>query len=117
MSFATKLSLIKDMDGNVRDVMKTPKTDVSKRSLPGELKVLYNEQTKAPMTYPAESSAAGESATVTVYDKGPVPGVFSATFAELRERVNTQWSRTPKHGSSISDELRKKMDDIVASRT
>jgi nicotinic acid phosphoribosyltransferase len=37
MSFATKLSHIRYADGTVRDIMKTPKTDAAKFSLPGTL--------------------------------------------------------------------------------
>lgn len=36
MSFATKLCRIVYADGRARDVMKHPKTDSSKISLPGE---------------------------------------------------------------------------------
>lgn len=35
MSFATKLSRIEYADGSIRDIMKTPKTDKAKFSLPG----------------------------------------------------------------------------------
>ncbi len=40
MSFATKLSHIEYADGTARDIMKAPKTDSSKFSLPGVLEVL-----------------------------------------------------------------------------
>lgn len=39
MSFATKLSHVRYADGSVRDIMKKPKTDSEKISLPGVLKV------------------------------------------------------------------------------
>ncbi|KAJ1984516.1 hypothetical protein H4R34_000602 [Dimargaris verticillata] len=44
MSFATKLSHITYADGTPRDVMKYPKTDASKVSLPGELAVITNDE-------------------------------------------------------------------------
>ncbi|KNE70236.1 hypothetical protein AMAG_14389, partial [Allomyces macrogynus ATCC 38327] len=40
MSFATKLSYVKLADGTERDVMKVPKTDSAKSSLPGRLAVV-----------------------------------------------------------------------------
>lgn len=39
MSFATKLSYIEYANGDKRDVMKLPKTDSGKTSLPGILRV------------------------------------------------------------------------------
>lgn len=39
MSFATKLSYIEYANGDKRDVMKLPKTDTGKTSLPGILRV------------------------------------------------------------------------------
>jgi len=44
LSFATKLCHIVYEDGTTRDVMKHPKTDSDKISLPGVLDVVRNEQ-------------------------------------------------------------------------
>ena len=43
MSFATKVNKIVYSDGEERDVMKCPKTESGKFSLPGELSLVYNE--------------------------------------------------------------------------
>jgi nicotinic acid phosphoribosyltransferase len=44
MSFATKLSHVTYPDGSFRDIMKMPKTEKGKTSLPGELSVSYNQE-------------------------------------------------------------------------
>ena len=44
MSFATKLNFIEYATGEIKHVMKAPKTDSGKISLPGELAVLENKQ-------------------------------------------------------------------------
>jgi nicotinamide phosphoribosyltransferase len=44
MSFATKLSYIRTPDGKTRDIMKKPKSDPGKVSLPGILKVKKSER-------------------------------------------------------------------------
>jgi nicotinic acid phosphoribosyltransferase len=44
MSFATKVNRIIYADGEVRDVMKCPKTEAGKFSLPGELSIVYNKE-------------------------------------------------------------------------
>ncbi|ORX90887.1 hypothetical protein K493DRAFT_409623 [Basidiobolus meristosporus CBS 931.73] len=72
MSFATKLCHIVYADGTERDVMKVPKTDGSKTSLPGELEVRLNDE-KIPMVYPInEGPKAHPNALQVVYDNGPI---------------------------------------------
>lgn len=46
LSFATKLSCVIDESGEVRDVMKYPKTDGGKISLPGEFEVRLDDKNK-----------------------------------------------------------------------
>ncbi len=60
MSFATKLSYIEYADGGTREVMKYPKTDVEKTSLPGILKVIRDDVTGIPTVYPAEADIPGD---------------------------------------------------------
>lgn len=57
MSFATKLSSIAT-DGQSRDVMKSPTTDVSKASFPGKLAVKVVDS--VPTVFPAESVDSSE---------------------------------------------------------
>lgn len=108
MSMATKLSQIVYEDGRVRDVMKAPKTDRLKFSLPGRLKVVRIDG--VPMAVPEECE--GESEFVTVYDCGPVEGAFTETFDEIRARLNTQWADAPKSADVISKPLREKIQTI-----
>lgn len=71
MGFATKLSFIEYTDGKARDVMKYPKTDSEKVSLPGILKVIRDEK-GIPTIYPIDADVAGEDLLKVVYDNGPV---------------------------------------------
>ncbi|KAF9128328.1 hypothetical protein BGW39_005169 [Mortierella sp. 14UC] len=86
MSFATKLSHIVYLDGTKRDVMKHPKTDADKISLPGVLDVRRNEQ-GIPMVYPRADNYVPHNDNIlqVVYDHGKVPlaatGTTSPVFA------------------------------------
>jgi nicotinamide phosphoribosyltransferase len=103
MSFATKLSYIVYKDGSCREVMKRPKTDGGKLSLPGILKVrreggkLWVE----PRT-PAEAYDASTNELKVVYDYGPVNGGVWDDFSTVRARVNAQWHATPKVHNPVS---------------
>jgi len=105
MSFATKLSYIKYADGSVRQVMKCPKTDAGKISLPGPLKVkLVNG---IPTVFPAkEDEHDPADLLVTVYNCGPVAGFKWPTFSEMKEKVKKEWAAMPKCHDPISAELR-----------
>jgi nicotinic acid phosphoribosyltransferase len=108
MSFATKLSQITYPDGTVRDVMKFPKSDGAKISLPGELKVIRNSE-GVPVIYPTETEVEGEDLLEVVYDNGPVEGVFSESFDDLRARVAKEWNALPKTFDPISPQLHEKI--------
>jgi len=123
MSFATKLSFIQYADGTKRDVMKTPKTDTGKVSLPGAMAVVTLPSSSAPVVYPADQVPVGATPVFeTVYDHRPIPGVWDKGgtvphyFDMLRERVETQWKKTPKGGNPISPQLQAKIDAILAER-
>jgi len=112
MSFATKLSYIRYADGKVRQVMKCPKTDMSKVSLPGILKV--KRVHGIPTVFPAkEDEKDPEDLLVVVYDCGPVAGHTWPTFTELRERVKKEWTTVPKAYDPVSAELRVNIDAWV----
>jgi len=109
MSFATKLSYIRYADGKVRQVMKCPKSDMSKVSLPGPLKV--KKVNGIPTIFPAaEDEKDPEDLLVTIYDNGPVAGLKWPTFDELRAKVKSEWSIVPKKFDPISTELRGNID-------
>ncbi|KAF9966033.1 hypothetical protein BGZ70_003483 [Mortierella alpina] len=80
MSFATKLCHIVYEDGTKRDVMKHPKTDADKISLPGILDVVRNEQ-GIPMVHPRAESGVPHKNNIlqVVYDHGKVPLSATAT--------------------------------------
>jgi len=112
MSFATKLCYIRYADGTFRHVMKYPKTDASKISLPGPLKVL--RVNGIPTIFPAaEDEKDPDNLLVTVYENGPVAGLKWPTFTELRNRVKEEWPKVPKNYDPISKELRVIIDAWV----
>lgn len=115
MSFATKLCHIVYAEGTEKDVMKAPKTDSSKCSLPGRIDVCYNSS-RILQTYPAEDveRLGLKTAFVTVYDKKPVEGVWEL-FDTLVERVETEWNKVPKNGSAYSEQMTSKIDATLKS--
>jgi len=112
MSFATKLSHIIYTNGEDRDVMKAPKTDPNKNSLPGLLTVYPNEA-GLPMVYPAAHKSSQPSIMRVVYDHGPVFGEEGQpewdSFSKVKERVELQWNRPPKF-DCVSQEIRDLID-------
>ena len=72
MSFATKLSHIEYADGTKADVMKLPKSDPLKFSLPGIMAVKMVEG--VPTAFPAEGGHVKpeENMLHVVWDNGPV---------------------------------------------
>lgn len=72
MSFATKLSHIVYADGTAADLMKLPKSDVSKFSLPGIMAV--KRVNGVPTAFPAEGGhvSPNENLLQVLWDRGPV---------------------------------------------
>eukprot|EP00854_Cymbomonas_tetramitiformis_P005473 gene5473-6634_t len=100
MSFATKLSHIRFTDGTSRDIMKAPKTDLSKFSLPGILAVKREEG--VPMVYCTPDAGAGEPLVApeenllqVVYDKRPLAVPPWESFSEVRSRLANEWAALP----------------------
>eukprot|EP01114_Cavostelium_apophysatum_P007401 TRINITY_DN1949_c0_g1_i3.p1 TRINITY_DN1949_c0_g1~~TRINITY_DN1949_c0_g1_i3.p1 ORF type:complete len:532 (-),score=140.66 TRINITY_DN1949_c0_g1_i3:48-1580(-) len=118
MSFATKLSYIEYADGRKRDVMKLPKTDAGKVSLPGILRVKKNPQTGLESVLPRESDNGkydADDILKPVYDHKPLAGVWE-DFTTIRNRVQEQWKKSPKHHDPISAELKSKISVWVAAQ-
>ncbi|KAF9436244.1 hypothetical protein BGZ76_004499 [Entomortierella beljakovae] len=145
LSFATKLSHIVYADGTMRDVMKHPKTDSDKISLPGVLDVARNEQ-GIPIVYPRAEDGVPRKGNLlqVVYDHGKVP--LSATqstsplfassstqtepnpilnspnalhawpkFSDIKVRVQKEWENLPKVHDPISKELREKIKVVLGA--
>ncbi|KAI8923441.1 nicotinate phosphoribosyltransferase family-domain-containing protein [Entophlyctis helioformis] len=113
MSFATKLCKIVYMDGSERNVMKMPKSEASKNSLPGEFKVIRNDKS-LPVVYPVEAPVAGADELIVVYDHGKTPEWDS--FTTVRERARREWTQSAKVFDPISDELKAKMERTKAAQ-
>ena len=119
MSFATKLSFVIDTDGHERDVMKRPKNEGSKTSLPGIVRVVPAEQRGALKVVPAtwnrekkRSEGEGDSVMRLVWDHGPVEGCWD-DFDVLRERVEKQWADSPPVYDVVSTELKARVERWV----
>ena len=93
--------------------MKTPKTDSSKISLPGELDVRMLNN--LPMVYPKDSNTEGHSLFQSIYDHGPIPGYKWDDFDTIRKRVDEEWRQRPKTADILSLELKKKVKDVQSS--
>lgn len=113
LSMATKLCQMTYADGTVRDVMKAPKTDSGKFSLPGKLKVGITAG--ALTTYPAELKHVNryfiENELKVVYDCGPME-VKWGTFDEVRASLEENWKRSPKLHNAVSTQLQEKIDNL-----
>jgi len=110
MSFATKLSFIEYTDGTKRDVMKTPKGDTGKISLPGILRV-KRHQNGLEYVYPrsdTDDSYDSDDILRVVYDCKPIANVWD-DFDTIKRRVETQWHSSPKQHDPISEPLKQKI--------
>jgi len=111
MGFATKLSFIEYQDGTKRDVMKNPKTDMTKVSLPGVLRVKRDSKTGLLVVLPrdpADNSYDANDVLRPVYDHKPIPGVWE-DFDTIRKRAQEQWNHAPKLYDPVSKELKDKI--------
>lgn len=112
MGFATKLCHIRYADRSVaQDVMKCPKTDKSKFSLPGVLGVKRVDG--IPTVFPAECVAPEADLLEVIYDCGPVD-VTWPTFDELRQKVAEEWTTVPPAYDPLSAAVRKKAGEVAA---
>jgi len=111
MSFATKLCYIHYATGaeGKRDIMKKPKTDSGKYSLPGVLQV--KRVNGVPTIFPrdADGPIAADDLLQVVYDNGPV-NVAWPSFDEIRARAAEEWRALPSDANPLSAEMRAKID-------
>lgn len=113
MSFATKLSFIEYKDGTKRDVMKKPKTDTDKISLPGILKVV-RDKNGIPTVYPEDyAGVQGPNLLETMWDCGPVDFKWD-DFDTLRNRVRNDWDKLPALHDPRSDVLKTKIQKWIS---
>lgn len=103
MSFATKLSHIHYAGQEAgRDLMKAPKTDNTKFSLPGILQV--KKENGVPTVYSIPDNAQGtplvkkeENMLKVVYDMRPLSPSPWDDFTKVRERAEEQWAAMAPH--------------------
>ena len=100
------------LDGTPRNVMKKPKTDGGKTSLPGMLKVV--RENGIPTVYPLEEGEDNANSIMqTVWDKGPVADLKWQTFDALRATVKKEWVALPKRHDPVSAPLKQKIEDWI----
>jgi len=115
MSFATKLSHIVYLDGTSHDIMKFPKTDKGKVSLPGELAV--KKVNGVPTVFPADKAPSDQPDLLEViYDMKPVASYKFEDFDTVRARAQKEWSSLPPTYNVISPALQTKIDHWVANK-
>ncbi|KAF9896784.1 hypothetical protein BX616_006755 [Lobosporangium transversale] len=142
ISFATKLSHITYADGTPRDVMKHPKDDAGKISLPGILDVYTNEGGKLTVgPRRADGVPHPKNHLKVVYDHGKVPKADTSTrqfgtqtvqdnkyilseseglsawetFGEIQKRLESLWENQPKVLNPISPELDNKIKHALST--
>mmetsp|Transcript_21608 Transcript_21608/g.30033 ORF Transcript_21608/g.30033 Transcript_21608/m.30033 type:complete len:563 (+) Transcript_21608:171-1859(+) len=119
MSFATKLSYI-HVQGQEkgRNIMKAPKTDPAKISLPGILQVERVKGVPTITCVPDNGHGTpldpAKNMLKVVYDKRPLAHSPWDSFSVLRERVEEEWkAMEPNKGADpISDQLKAAIAEI-----
>ncbi|KAI9346967.1 nicotinate phosphoribosyltransferase family-domain-containing protein [Obelidium mucronatum] len=114
MSMATKLCHITYADGTEREVMKMPKTDLGKVSLPGELGVSKNPVNATTSVFPLTPETASQNQLVTIYDCGKPVSWKWETFDQVRARLEREWAASAnfKTHDCVSPELKAKIAAI-----
>ena len=97
------------VDGTTLPIMKNPKSDWSKASLPGKLQV--NKVAGIPTIYPSTSVQWDDyrnefNMLETIYDNGPTAWK-PETFQQMRDRLNTAWDRLPSKADVYSNEIKR----------
>mmetsp|Transcript_35825 Transcript_35825/g.60367 ORF Transcript_35825/g.60367 Transcript_35825/m.60367 type:complete len:518 (-) Transcript_35825:704-2257(-) len=121
MQFATKLSHIRHKGEEVgRDVMKAPRTDVGKFSLPGILQV-RREANGVCTVYATPEQGAGtplvsdaENEMRVVYDNGPLKESPWDDFDTVRQRVEREWKELApnKNADPLSSQIKERIKQM-----
>ncbi|CAG8779389.1 31023_t:CDS:2, partial [Racocetra persica] len=94
------------------DIMKSPKTETGKISLPGEFVVKKNEH-GVPIIYPKEVCPENDPENLlrVVYDHGKI--IEWDDFNTIRERAAKEWSCLPRSYDNVSPELKEKISKCL----
>lgn len=110
MRFATKLSQVTYSDGVAHDVMKDPKTDIDKCSLPGKLTVRYSGNGTEYIVLPINpvwtdhDTFGTQEVLETVWDSGPVNSELRS-YDEIRDFVKAEWTGSREIYDPRSEQL------------
>ena len=96
------------VSGQERAIMKAPKTDSGKVSLPGNMQV--NKVGGVPTVFPMTGVGWHDkriefNMLETVYDRG-ITAWIPETFQQMRDRLNREWTSLPAKADVISDEMK-----------
>lgn len=122
MRFATKLSQVTYSDGVAHDVMKDPKTDIDKCSLPGKLTVRYSGNGTEYIVLPANpvwtdhDTFGTQEVLETVWDSGPVNSELRS-YDEIRDFVKAEWTGSREIYDPRSEQLMAKIAAFRAQST
>jgi len=100
----------------VKPIMKAPKTDSGKISFPGKMQV--NKVAGIPTVFPLVGASWGDKRIETdmletVYDNGTTDWK-PETFQQMRDRLNTAWSKLPAKADNVSAEMKELCSKISA---
>lgn len=111
LSMATKLSHITYADGTPRDLMKSPKTDTGKYSLPGRLEVRKIKGALTTYPNPTLEGKIIPNELEVVYECGPVSHHYKS-FDQIRSYLEKSWKESPTHHDAISIALKEKIEKV-----
>lgn len=110
---AIKLCERVDLNGNVLPIMKAPKTDPSKGSIPGDMQV--NLVDGIPKIYPTlagwENTQLETDLLEVIWDSGPVGYTFES-FSDMRARHRRTWDARPAKADVISPIMKEKIQRV-----
>ena len=110
MSAAQKLAEVGE-GSRKRPVMKCPIDEPAKESIPGEVKLVRNENSKAPTVRTLDES--GKSAYITWYDGINGRGIeYNEKFSEVQNRVLNEFNKYQRPDDIFSSGIKKIKEEI-----
>jgi nicotinic acid phosphoribosyltransferase len=114
---ANKLCEVVDLDGTSRPIMKLPKTDGGKFSMPGNMQVTRVDgiPTIYPMTEGFDAERPETDMLEEMWNCGPTGYTFES-FDQVRARHRSSWDALPPLAKVISPVMQAKIDAVIAAR-
>lgn len=122
LKIATKLCRVVLKDGTVIEKMKSPKSDLNKRSLPGKLQVWESDTGGLITTSAEDHDWTKMNKLEVIWDCRPTTGktythpYYFEPFVHSRQRLAREWNRRPRKCEVVSEKLQAKINAILATR-